>query len=189
MPAQVVEAPATTAVGGARAIAGDGSGEFEVGGRKSSAARVAKTRHPAKRPIRRITRFGASGGGQHLCDGFFVGEFLAEAGHTRGILGQAAFSNSEAAPVSGQRLVRPAQVPKPVSGDFDGPCLLLKGGDPVGTGGQDDAVPWYQGIELFLSLRRNGEKDGLRRRHNQKDYTVRTQQYFDHYLKGAPAPE
>ena len=72
------------------------------------------------------------------------------------------------------------------------PLLILHNDD-------DDAVPWYQGIELFLSLRRNGkeaylfeyngEKHGLRRRHNQKDYTVRMQQYFDHFLKGAPAPE
>ncbi len=64
---------------------------------------------------------------------------------------------------------------------------------------QDDAVPWYQGIELFLSLRRlgkeaymfnyNGERHGLRRRHNQKDYTVRMQQFFDHYLKGAAKPD
>ena len=63
----------------------------------------------------------------------------------------------------------------------------------------DDAVPWYQGIEYFLSLRRNGkeaylfsyngEYHGLRRRHNQKDYTVRMQQFFDHFLKGAPTPE
>jgi dipeptidyl aminopeptidase/acylaminoacyl peptidase len=63
----------------------------------------------------------------------------------------------------------------------------------------DDAVPWYQGIELFLSLRRlgkeaylfdyNGEAHGLRKRPNQKDYTVRMQQFFDHFLKGAPAPE
>ena len=64
---------------------------------------------------------------------------------------------------------------------------------------QDDAVPWYQGIELFLSLRRlgkevylfnyNGELHGLRKRHNQKDYTIRMQQFFDHFLKGAPKPE
>jgi dipeptidyl aminopeptidase/acylaminoacyl peptidase len=64
---------------------------------------------------------------------------------------------------------------------------------------QDDAVPWYQGIELFLSLRRlgkeaylfnyNGELHGLRKRHNQKDYTMRMQQFFDHFLKGAPKPE
>jgi dipeptidyl aminopeptidase/acylaminoacyl peptidase len=64
---------------------------------------------------------------------------------------------------------------------------------------QDDAVPWYQGIELFLALRRNGkeayllnyngEYHGLRRRHNQKDFTVRMQQFFDHHLKGAPKPE
>jgi len=61
----------------------------------------------------------------------------------------------------------------------------------------DDAVPWYQGVEFYLALRRlgkevylfdyNGEPHGLRKRPNQKDYTIRLQQYFDHYLKGAPA--
>jgi len=35
----------------------------------------------------------------------------------------------------------------------------------------------------------NGEPHGLRRRPDQKDYTVRLQQFFDHYLKGAPEPE
>ncbi|HEX3252291.1 MAG TPA: prolyl oligopeptidase family serine peptidase [Pyrinomonadaceae bacterium] len=64
---------------------------------------------------------------------------------------------------------------------------------------EDDAVPWYQGIEYFLALRRlgkeaylfsyNGEKHGLRKRINQKDYTRRLQEFFDHFLKGAPAPE
>lgn len=63
----------------------------------------------------------------------------------------------------------------------------------------DDAVPWYQGIEFYLALRRlekevyffsyNGEPHGLRRRPNQKDYTMRLQQFFDHFLKGAPRPE
>ncbi|HMG73824.1 MAG TPA: prolyl oligopeptidase family serine peptidase [Pyrinomonadaceae bacterium] len=64
---------------------------------------------------------------------------------------------------------------------------------------EDDAVPWYQGIEFFLALRRlnkeaymfsyNGEKHGLRKRINQKDYTRRLQEFFDHFLKGAPEPE
>ena len=45
----------------------------------------------------------------------------------------------------------------------------------------DDAVPWYQG--------NNGEPHGLRRRPNQKDYTLRLQQYFDYFLKGAPKPD
>ena len=64
---------------------------------------------------------------------------------------------------------------------------------------EDDAVPWYQGIEFYLALRRlnkevymftyNGEKHGLRRRINQKDYARRLQEFFDHFLKGAPAPE
>ena len=35
----------------------------------------------------------------------------------------------------------------------------------------------------------NGEKHGLRRRINQKDYTRRLQEFFDHFLKGAPEPE
>jgi dienelactone hydrolase len=62
----------------------------------------------------------------------------------------------------------------------------------------DDAVPWYQGIEFFLALRRldkevyffnyNGEGHGLRNRVNQLDYTVRLQEFFDHYLKDAPMP-
>jgi dipeptidyl aminopeptidase/acylaminoacyl peptidase len=63
----------------------------------------------------------------------------------------------------------------------------------------DDAVPWYQGLELFLSMRRlgkeaylfdyNGEPHHILKRPNQKDYTVRLQQFFDHFLKGAPEPE
>lgn len=62
----------------------------------------------------------------------------------------------------------------------------------------DDAVPWEQGIELFLALRRHGksawffnynqELHGLRRRADQQDYTLRLWQFFDHYLRGAPAP-
>lgn len=63
----------------------------------------------------------------------------------------------------------------------------------------DDAVPWYQGIEYFLALRRlekevylfsyNGEPHGIRRRVNQKDYARRLQEFFDYELKGAPKPE
>ena len=63
----------------------------------------------------------------------------------------------------------------------------------------DDAVPWYQGIELYLAMRRNekeaylfnynGEFHGLRRRQNQKDWTIRMQQFFDHHLKDAIKPE
>jgi dipeptidyl aminopeptidase/acylaminoacyl peptidase len=63
----------------------------------------------------------------------------------------------------------------------------------------DDAVPWYQGIEMYLALRRNdkeaylfsynGEFHGLRRRHNQKDFALRMQQFFDHFLKGSAKPE
>ena len=61
---------------------------------------------------------------------------------------------------------------------------------------QDDAVPWYQGIEYYPGAAAAGQGSlpvQLQRRAaraapaapNQKDYTVRMQQFFDHYLKGA----
>lgn len=63
---------------------------------------------------------------------------------------------------------------------------------------KDGAVPWYQGIEYFLALRRlgkkvwmlqyNNEAHNLRERRNQKDLSIRMQQYFDYYLKGEPMP-
>lgn len=63
----------------------------------------------------------------------------------------------------------------------------------------DGAVPYYQGIEMFTALRRlgkpvwllmyNGEAHNLVLRQNRKDITMREQQFFDHYLKGAPMPE
>jgi dipeptidyl aminopeptidase/acylaminoacyl peptidase len=63
----------------------------------------------------------------------------------------------------------------------------------------DTAVPWYQGLEFFLALRRlgkevylfnyNGQPHGLQDRADQKDYAIRMQQFFDHFLKGAPEPE
>jgi dipeptidyl aminopeptidase/acylaminoacyl peptidase len=63
---------------------------------------------------------------------------------------------------------------------------------------QDGAVPWYQGIEYFMALRRlnkpvwmlvyNGEDHNLVQRKNRKDLSVRMSQYFDYYLKGKPMP-
>ncbi len=63
---------------------------------------------------------------------------------------------------------------------------------------QDTAVPWEQGIELFVALRRlgqpvwmlnyNGEAHGLGKPQNRRDWATRMQQYFDHYLMDAPAP-
>lgn len=62
----------------------------------------------------------------------------------------------------------------------------------------DGAVPWYQGIEYFMALRRlgkpvwmlqyNGEAHNIRARKNRKDITKRLQQFFDHYLKDEPMP-
>jgi len=59
---------------------------------------------------------------------------------------------------------------------------------------KDDAVPWYQGIEMFSALRRlnkkvwmlnyNDEVHNLRERRNRKDIQIREQQFFDWLLKG-----
>ncbi|MBL0335269.1 MAG: S9 family peptidase [Chitinophagaceae bacterium] len=58
----------------------------------------------------------------------------------------------------------------------------------------DGAVPWYQGIELFIGLRRlgkkawmfnyNGQGHGLTQRQDMRDYQIRMQQFFDWILKG-----
>lgn len=63
----------------------------------------------------------------------------------------------------------------------------------------DEAVPWYQGIEYFLALRRlgkpvwmvnyNDEPHNLVRRANRVDWTIRMMQFFDYYLKDAPQPK
>ena len=63
---------------------------------------------------------------------------------------------------------------------------------------EDGAVPWYQGIELFVGMRRlgkpvwmlnyNGQGHGLSREADRKDWGIRMQQFFDHYLMDAPAP-
>ncbi len=64
----------------------------------------------------------------------------------------------------------------------------------------DGAVPWYQGIELFTAMRRlqkpvwmltyNNEEHNLKAESwaNRMDLTIRTKQFFDHYLKGEPIP-
>jgi dipeptidyl aminopeptidase/acylaminoacyl peptidase len=63
----------------------------------------------------------------------------------------------------------------------------------------DDAVPWQQGIELFLALRRadkpvvmleyRNEPHIPRKYQNKLDYAVRMKEFYDHYLLGKPAPK
>ena len=62
----------------------------------------------------------------------------------------------------------------------------------------DGHVPWYQGIEFFVSLRRlgkpswflnyNGEPHWPLKMQNRKDFNIRMAQFFDYYLKGASKP-
>ncbi|MFK7748007.1 MAG: alpha/beta hydrolase family protein [Kordia sp.] len=62
----------------------------------------------------------------------------------------------------------------------------------------DGAVPYYQGIELYMGMRRlrkpswllvyNNEAHNLRKMKNKQDLSIRMMQFFDHYLKDVPAP-
>jgi len=71
--------------------------------------------------------------------------------------------------------------------------LLIQFGD------EDGAVPWYQGIELYLAMRRlekdsvflhyEGEPHHLQKYPNRLDYAIKMKEYFDHYLKEKPAPK
>jgi len=71
--------------------------------------------------------------------------------------------------------------------------LLIEFGD------EDEAVPWTQGIELYLAMRRlgkeaifleyRGEPHHLKQYPNKLDYSIKMREFFDHYLKGAPAPK
>ena len=66
---------------------------------------------------------------------------------------------------------------------------------------KDGSVPWYQGIEMFVALRRldkpawllnyNGEDHNLPTKSwaNRMDLSKRMFQFFNHYLKGKSAPE
>jgi len=63
---------------------------------------------------------------------------------------------------------------------------------------RDGLVPWSQGVEFFTALRRLGKKVWMLQYDNcnhvvanekdAMDYTIRMTQFFDHYLKGEPAP-
>lgn len=62
----------------------------------------------------------------------------------------------------------------------------------------DGAVPWTQGAELYMALRRlqkpawmltyNNEEHNLTKWPNRVDLSIRMYQFFDHYLKNAPMP-
>ena len=64
---------------------------------------------------------------------------------------------------------------------------------------KDGAVDFTQGVEYYNTLRRLqkpvvlleyiGENHGLAKRANQKDYTVRMKEFFDHFLMNKPVPK
>jgi dipeptidyl aminopeptidase/acylaminoacyl peptidase len=65
-------------------------------------------------------------------------------------------------------------------------------------GDEDEAVPWQQGIELYLGMRRlskevwflqyEGEPHHPRKYWNKLDYAIKMKKFFDHYLFGDPEP-
>ncbi len=66
-------------------------------------------------------------------------------------------------------------------------------------GDEDDAVPYPQGIELYMAFRRynkpaimlqyEGEPHHLKKYPNKVDYTIKMKEFYDHYLLGKPAPD
>ena len=71
------------------------------------------------------------------------------------------------------------------------PILIMHNDD-------DGAVPWYQGIEFFIALRRMGKPSWMLNYNeadhwplkvrDKHDFQIRMAQFFDHYLKDAPMP-
>ncbi|MDQ1353328.1 MAG: hypothetical protein QG657_3634 [Acidobacteriota bacterium] len=65
-------------------------------------------------------------------------------------------------------------------------------------GNNDGVVPWQQGIELYLAMRRlnkncilleyNDEGHYLDKYADRLDFTIKMKEFLDHYLKGTPAP-
>jgi dipeptidyl aminopeptidase/acylaminoacyl peptidase len=63
---------------------------------------------------------------------------------------------------------------------------------------EDMITPFAQSIELFTAMRRLGkrcwllqydnEQHTLMQRENQQDFTIRLEQFYNHYLKGMDAP-
>ncbi|MCB9198068.1 MAG: S9 family peptidase [Flavobacteriales bacterium] len=63
----------------------------------------------------------------------------------------------------------------------------------------DGAVPWYQGIELYMGLRRlqkpvwmlnyNDDEHNLMKDANRMDLSIRMKEFFDHYLQDKPEPD
>jgi dienelactone hydrolase len=72
------------------------------------------------------------------------------------------------------------------------PFMILQGMD-------DGAVDYVEGLQFFNAARAAGkqvillsypgEAHNLTNRDNQKDFTIRMKQFFDHYLMGAPMPQ
>jgi dipeptidyl aminopeptidase/acylaminoacyl peptidase len=72
------------------------------------------------------------------------------------------------------------------------PILIMANDD-------DGAVPWYQGIEFFIGLRRlqkpawllnyNEADHWPTKLRDKEDFQIRLAQFFDHYLKEKPMPE
>lgn len=66
-------------------------------------------------------------------------------------------------------------------------------------GDRDDAVPWDEGVQYYLALKRankdviflqyHDEPHHLKKFPNQLDFSIRMMEYFEHHLKGKPAPD
>jgi dipeptidyl aminopeptidase/acylaminoacyl peptidase len=108
--------------------------------------------------------------------------------HSYDIYGQGRYGTD---PFSNFELYR-AQSPITWVETMDTPLLYLHGTN-------DGSVEYLQGMEFYNALRFLGKPiifasypeagHHLSKLENQKDFMTRMEQFYDHYLKGAPAPD
>ena len=121
-----------------------------------------------------------SGYGALLSDGLSM-QFIYETGQTR--IGATPWENRKSY-IENSPVLRADKVCTPL-------LMMNNKIDPV--------VPFSQGVEFFTALRRlgkpvwmlqyDGEEHTALGEKASMDYTLRMTQFFDHYLKGAPAPK
>ena len=108
-------------------------------------------------------------------------------GHVYDILGHGRLGTN---PYDDPELYR-SEAPITYARTIDTPLLMMHGGSDVNVGVMG-TLQLYNGMRFngnnTIALLYPGEFHGVSKLANRKDLTIRTQQFFDHYLRDAPAP-
>ena len=109
-------------------------------------------------------------------------------GHPYDILGHGRLGTN---PYDDPELYR-SEAPITYADTIDTPLLMMHGGSDVNVGVMG-TLQLYNGMRFngnnTIALLYPGEFHGVSKLANRKDLTIRTQQFFDHYLRDAPAPK